>query len=1001
MSYVLSFDKRLLKKSLLIILLQLFSFNTLVSQTRTISGTVRDSETGSSLVGVTIKVPETIKGVVTDIDGGYSLEVDASTQKLIFSYVGYFADTISITGITRLDVSLVQKVEELGEVVVIGYGTVKKSDLTGSVSSVKAEDLVKVPVSNVAHALQGKVSGLSVLSASGDPGAAPVVRLRGITTLNNNNPIFVVDGVITDDIGFLNANDIQSVEVLKDASSTAIFGSRGSNGVIIITTKGGESGNPRIHVSLDQGWESIENPLEMMNREEFTRFYNAIKPGRYTNIGELPDIDWQREIFQPNTPVTNFNASVSGKNDNFEFYLGGGYFHQEGIVPKSSFSRFSAKLNSVYGLRNYLDVGLNVAFSFADKENAPNLISTIYQAFPIDAPINDADGSFNQVRGSVNPLASIEYNNSNTLTINTLGNVFARLKLLEGLYFRSAFQFDVGANKGRSFIPQYYVAPLQQNARSFFELSYGDRDLYILEQTLSYNKEFTERTRLDAIAGFTSQTRRSEFLNTSTKELFRESPDFWYINAGNPDFVEAGNSAIESSMISYLFRVNYVFDSRYLFTGTYRLDGSSNFGSQNRYGSFPSAAFGWNISQEEFFPKAWFIENLKLRVSYGLVGNEKIMARSQYETIGSGQGAVFGTDETLYAGASYAGAGNSFLRWETTRQFNAGLNIGLFENRLTAEIDYYNKNTGDILVFLRPSAWTGLGPYSSVTFNAADVMNSGLEAKLEYRENIGKLYIEVGLLGTTLHNEVTNLAENIGADSLIVSGNLNSGGSVSRTMVGYPIGFFYGYEIVGVFQNEAQLNRFPSLPNQTVGDFIYRDANLDGNLDVNDRVYLGSSIPDYIFGFNISARYKAISINADIQGQFGNKIYNGKQVIRFSEHNFEKRFNNFWTGPGSTDEHPRPAATGLNYSQSDYYVEDGSFLRLRTLTLNYAIPGQFFGQMSQTRANVYIRANNLFTLTKFTGYSPEIGADNPLAGSIDTGLYPVTRVFSVGFNLTL
>lgn len=965
----------------------------LMAQERSITGTIQDAETGEPLTGVTVQLPGLTQGVISDFEGNYRITVPGSVDGLIFSYVGYQTDTIDIGKRSIVNVMLRVDLEELEEVVVVGYGKIRKSDLTGSVASVKSEDLIKAPTSNVIDALQGKVAGLSVLSSSGDPGDAPIVRLRGITTLNNNNPIFVVDGVITDNVSFLNAIDIKSVEVLKDASSTAIFGSRGSNGVIIITTKSGTTAKPQINFALERGYESVAKRLEVMNRDEFTSYYNVIYPGRYENIEELPDIDWQDLVFRENTPITNMNASVSGKGDKLSYYLSGGYFSQEGVMPKSDFERITGKVNTVYTVRKGFELGMNLTVSHTEKQNPPGIITMMYQAFPIDAPYDPSDESFSEVRGSNNPLAAIEYSNSSTSGLSSLGNLYAQLTFLDDFRLKSSFQFDAGANKGTSFTPEYFVSAIQQNEQSSLEKSFSNRYQYIFEQTLSYDKEFNEMNRLNVVVGMSSQMRSSEYINTSIKELLREDPSFWYLDAGNPELLEASNNSTQSSLVSYLFRANYAWKNKYLFTATYRIDGSSNFGRENRYGSFPSAALGWNISKEPFFPDAGFIDNLKLRVSYGLVGNEKINASSQYETIGVSSGAVFGEDETFYPGVSFTSSGNPFLKWETTKQFNAGLNFDLFQRKIIGEVDFFHKETEDILVFLRPSGWAGLGAYTYVTFNAATVLNRGLEVKVDYRDKIGEVNFEIGALGTAVHNEVVSLAEDIGADSVL---NFTA----AQTRVGEPIGYFFGYDIIGVFQDEGQLDTYPHFANQDVGDFIFRDTNDDGEINLDDRTNLGNSIPRYIFGFNLSAEFRGLRLSMDFQGQYGNLIFNYKQQRRFSEHNYDKKFNNYWRGRNTTNENPIPSQGGVNFYISDYFMENGSFLRLRTVTLDYLLPSRWLSRIAFDRANIYIRANNLFTWTEYSGYSPDIGASNAMEGVVDNGIYPSTRVFSVGINTT-
>lgn len=979
-------------KAQFFLLLFLLLQGSIWAQERIVSGIVQDAQTGEPLIGVNVKLQGVNSGVISDIDGKYRVNVDEGVDQLVFSYIGYETVTVTIGDRSIIDVLMDVSAAQLDEIVVVGYGKIRKSDNTGAVASVKSEDILKAPTSNAIDALQGKVSGLSVLSASGNPGAAPIVRLRGITTLNNNSPIFVVDGVITDDVAFLNPTDIASMEVLKDASSTAIFGSRGSNGVIIITTKSGTTDKPQINIALEQGFESVDHPLEVMNRDEFTEYYNLLDPNRFQNVDALPDTDWQDLVFRENTPITNLNASVSGRSEKINYYISGGYFSQEGVMPKSGFDRVTAKINTVYKITEGFELGSNLTFSHTSKENPPGIIGMLYRAFPIDDPNDPVDGSFTEVRGSNNPLAALEYQNSTTKGLSGLGNLYGQVTFLNDFRFKSSFQFDAGGNKRTDFTPEYFVSAVQQNELSTLNKSVSNRYQYIFENTLSYDKEFNDMNRLNVVAGMSSQVRHSEFINISTRDLLRDEPEFWYLDAGNPELLEASNNASESSLVSYFFRANYSLKNRYLFTVTSRVDGSSNFGRENRYAHFPSAAIGWNIAEEPFFDVG-FVDNLKLRTSYGLVGNEKIQARSQFETIGVSGGAVFGEGEVFYPGVSFTGAGNPFLKWETTRQFNAGIDFDLWQGRLFGEVDYYNKVTDDILVFLRPSGWTGLGPFSTVTFNAGSVLNRGIEVNLNYRGSVGKVNFQVGILGNTVHNEVLSLAEDIGADSVITF-------TGAQTKVGESIGYIYGFDVVGVFQNEAQLDEFPRFANQGVGDFIYRDVDGNGVIDLEDRTKLGNSIPSYIYGFNLAAELAGFRLSMDFQGQYGNLIFNRKQQRRFSDHNFDQKFNTFWRGQNTTNEHPRPSQGGVNFNVSSYFMEPGSYLRLRTLTLDYTIPSSFLSAAYIQQANIYIRANNLFTITKFSGYTPDIGAFNALQGIVDDGIYPVTRVFSVGTNVT-
>ncbi len=963
----------------------------------TYTGKVVASDLNEPLIGVSISIPNTSSGTLTDFDGNFEIQAEAG-QSLIFSYIGYKSVEFKLANSLSIEILLLPDNALLDEVVVIGYGTIKKSDLTGSVTKIKSEDIIKVPSSNAIQSLQGKVAGLQIMSTSGDPGANPVVRLRGVTTLNNNNPIAVIDGVISDisAISLLNSNDIESVEVLKDASASAIYGSRGAAGVIIVTTKKGKSGNNQVQFSLEQSVESASNKIGVMNGREFATYINQIEPGTYNNLDILPDVNWLDKILNDNAPITNANLSIGGGSDKANYYFGLGYFNQKGIIDKSALERLTAKMNSEYKISKFIDVGLNLSVLLSEKQNGPGVINSALWAWPINEPYL-ADGStFAEVNGG-NPLAAIEYSNSNSNAFRSLGNLYTNINFLNHFTFRSSLQFDMTESKSKGFSPVYFVGPLQQNEENDLSYTTSNNNTIIFENTINYSNSFGKHG-ISALAGYTAQDDKGEYLSGSTEGLIREGELFWYLDAGLDEFERVSNNFSRSTLISYLGRLNYTYDSRYLFTASLRRDGSSKFGPNNKYGNFPSFAVGWNISNESFFPNESIFNKVKFRASWGIIGNEKINGNAQYSLISPGVNAVFGINEAIQAGATFNGGGNPDLKWEETEQTNVGIDLGLFQDKLIIELDYYKKKTNDILVALEPIGYTGIGSFRSIFFNAANVENTGVEWNVNYRNSIGEISYQLGFLGTTIKNKVTDIGQGLGADSLLVGGDLGNGQQVARTAVGLPIGYFYGYEVIGVFQNKTEVENSPTLFGQGPGDLKYKDVNGDGKLDAKDRTIIGSSIPDFIYGFNAQIGYKEITLSADFQGQTGSEIYNGKQAIRFTTLNFEDKFNNYWNGEGSTNENPRPSLGGVNYQPSSYFIEDGSFLRLRTLTLNYSISPRLSERLKMAKANIYLRGTNLFTTTKYSGFSPEIGASSAVDGAIDRGVYPITRIFTVGLN---
>ncbi len=1001
-----------MKKTITLFLL-LCSFSLLKAQQMKVSGTVKD-ESGSGIPGANILIKGTTQGTITDLDGNYSLQVPAS-DTLVFSFIGYTTQRIPVNGQSVINVVLKETVSKLDEVVVVGYGTVKKSDLTGSVSSVKGTDLTKITSSSPEQSLQGKVAGVQVTSTSGAPGASPVVRIRGVGTFNNSSPIYVVDGVILDDISFLNSNDIASMEVLKDASATAIYGSRGANGVIIVTTKSGQAGEGKTTFSYsgEYGLQKISHKIDLLNGKEFAIISNEIRTGTYNNVDALPNTDWQNLIFNV-APVQNHQFSVSGSTKQTQYYFSLGYYDQDGIINKSSYKRLSVKLNNTYHLTDHLKLGNNLTVAPFKQRNAPNVTYAAYRAQPVLKPYYD-DGSFGVVYNVGNPLADLANSNNYNKGIRGVGNVYAEATFLNMLTAKSSFGIDASYSKSENFTPAYTVynpdgsASQQQNVFSDLFKGTGDKLNWLWENTLTLDKTVGKHY-INAVVGYTMQNSTSSNSGISGQNVVRDDPNFWYIR---PSYIVDPATGINSlnslydnvdpsqyySMISYLFRANYTYSGKYLFTATFRRDGSSKFAKGNRYSNFPSFAAGWNIYKEDFMKDISLISNLKLRASWGKIGNEKIPYADRYAIAQSGLLTVFGINQAGYPATTYGSGGNPDLKWETTTQTDAGLEIGLFNNRLTGEFDYYHRKTEDILILLSVPGYKGIGQGGKIRFNAASALNRGVEYNLTWRQKVGEFSYSIGALGSTVHNEVLAVGGNSGIDSTLIDGYLGNGIPVTLSRKGLPIGAFYGYKTDGIFQTQAELDAYPHDSQAGVGDLRFVDVNKDGAITGEDRTYIGSPIPTFIFGFNVTMEYKGFDFSLDIQGQTGNKIFNGKEVVRPDPYNFEQHVMNRWTGPGTSNTEPRPSFGGYNYTPSDKFIQDGSFMRLRNLSLGYTLPARISDKLYASKLRVYIKGNNIYTLTKFTGYTPEIGGD-VLSSGIDNGIYPVTSSYSIGLNVT-
>jgi TonB-linked SusC/RagA family outer membrane protein len=982
--------------------LLLAAFGLQAQQVR-VTGTVTSQEDGETLIGVNILIKGTSSGTITDFEGNYELNVPSPDVTLVFSYTGFESQEIALAGRTRLDVVMGLSRQVLDEIVVVGYGTQRKSDLTGAISTVKAEEIQRIPSANLEQALQGRVSGVQVTPVSGEPGAGAIIRIRGTGTLNDASPLYVVDGMLLDDISFLNLNDVESVEVLKDASATAIYGSRGANGVIIITTKKGERRAAVFTASAYYGVQNVLKQIDLVNGAQFAQLANevAVNEGRSPlfpdpeSFGE--GTDWQSVIFQP-APIQNYQFSANGGSDNMIYNLSLNYFGQEGIVRGSEFQRLTLRLNNEYTLSNRFSFGHNLAMVYTQREVAANVVPTAYRAEPI-IPVRDSLGNFGDATVRVpvsNPEAQIFYNNNSNFGYRTVGNAYLDVRLPANLVFRSNLGMDLESTQGKNFVPQFEVSPtsLQRSDVSRLNVNQGRTFSWLWENTLSFNKEWTNH-RLNLLGGITAQEFNFENLGGGRINFPGETPEFFYLNAGEILGQTNFNTGFAWSMLSYLFRANYTLMDRYLFTASYRIDGSSRFGANNRYGHFPSLAAGWNLSNEGFMENIDFISRLKLRASWGQIGNDKIGAYAGRPTVTTGLNAVLGRDPQLLNGASIVSLANPFIRWESTTQSNFGMEIGLLDNRLVAEVDYYNRVTDDILVPVPIPDYIGADAFPIV--NAAKVRNSGLDFNLGWRERRGKVSYNFNLVASTVNNEVLGLGE---GQEAIFGGGIGIGGLLgTRTVVGLPIGSFFGYVVDGVFQNQAEIDAAPTWGRERPGDLRFRDINDDGVITTDDRTFIGSPIPDFIYGFSGGFDVAGFDFFIDFNGQRGNKIINAKKMARFGTYNFESSFLSRWTGEGTSNTEPRITNGGHNYEMSERFIEDGSFMRLRTLQIGYTLPSSLLGQLRLSKLRVYANGTNLITWDNYSGYTPEIASGSVIDVGIDRGVFPIAKVFTFGLDI--
>lgn len=997
----------LFKYSIIVILSVLFcavsSFQVMAQHQ--VSGTVTDEATEEPLPGVNIIIEGTTIGTSTGPDGTYQLEIPSSDQALVYSYIGYQSVTINIDGRNEIDVSL-SEIELVGEeLVVVGYGTQRRRDVTGSVSRISGDRITKVATQSVDQALQGLAAGVQVTPSSGAPGAGSVIRIRGVGTLGDASPLFVVDGMTTDNINYLNPNDIESVDILKDASATAIYGSRGANGVILITTNSSNLERPtEFSVNYYRGFQNVARTVPVTNAREYATLANEVAENQgnalpFSNPDQFGEgTDWQDEIFRT-APIQNLNLSASGGTESTSFNVSASYSSQEGIIYENFLDRYSLRLNNEYFITDNFQVGHNLGLVYESYQNAPGVVGSAYRGDPtIPVYTEDGDYSPTDVRASVgNPVAQFEYNSNNTNERNrVVGNVFVNLYFLDHFQFRSNLGVDANRTEGRNFSPIYFVSPIQNSEQRSLSVSNNFSRNLLWENTVQYQQQWQDH-RFDALVGYTVEEFKTESLGGSRIGIVGDDPSLWYLNAGDDsEGVSNFNSAGEWGMESVLGRINYNFLDRYMLTATLRRDGSSRFGADNRYGWFPSFALGWIVSDEPFIPQNDWLTQMKIRGSWGVTGNDKIAYYPGTATVSGNLNAVFGVDESVFFGAMPINLANPQIRWEETTQFNFGVELELFNSKLQADVDYYDRRTDGILVRVPIPGYVGSTPSPFV--NAAEVKNSGLEVTLNWQETRSNFFYRIGMNATSINNEVLSLGR---GNEDIFGGGVGVGGMLAtRTVVGESIGSFYGYQVDGIFQNEQEVAAGPTMGNEQPGDIRFRDLNGDGDITTDDRTNIGSPIPDLLFSFNFETGYKGVDLSATLTGQAGNEIYNAKKQARFGTPNFEESALNRWTGEGSTNSHPRITNGGHNYNVSDFFIEDGSFLKLQTLTLGYTLSPSLTSQLGLKNLRVYANANNVFTLTGYDGYTPEITSGSVIDTGIDSAFYPFARTISFGVSAT-
>lgn len=971
-----------------------------------ISGRVTDQTDGTGLIGATVKEQGKSNGTATDLNGNFSISVSGPESVLEISYTGYAPANIKVGDQTVLNITLGEDLNMIEQVVVVGYGVQKKSDLTGAVGTVKSKDIEKLPTASIDQALQGKIAGVYVTPTSGEPGVGATVRIRGTGTLNNANPLYVIDGMITYDASFVNPQDVASVEVLKDASAAAIYGARGSNGVILITTKKGKKReNAVISLSSYYGVQQITKQIDLLNASEFAQAYNELTASTYypdpAALGE--GTNWQEEIFRQ-APIANVQVAANGGGENFAYNLSANYFNQSGILKNSEFERISVRFNNDLKLNKWFSIGNNLTFTNTQKQIAPTgAVGSAYRIPPVFAPTNE-NGEFTDPTSPFglaisNPAAELYYRSNNHDKANRFfGTIYGDIKFLNDFTFRSNFGFDLNNTRYKSYVPVYQVSPSQLVTDDRLSTGYGQDRRWIWEQTLTWDKTFGNH-HLTFLAGYTAEERILESIGAVRSNFPGDQDDLLYLTDADKDPTQTGfGGTIQEAIVSQLFRLNYTFMERYLLTATWRTDQSSRFSEANRKGNFPSFSLGWNAGQEGFVKKLGIFDRLKFRVSFGILGNQNSIASQYYPSLGqirSGLYAIFGPDEALNQGATLLDYNNPDLKWETSRQTDFGIEFGLLKGRLTGEVDFYNRYTFDIIAAIPIPDYVGSGADPLV--NTAQVQNIGWDITLNWRQS-GRVSWNVGAILSPVKNEIIKLND---LKSEIFAAFIN-GEPATRSIEEQAIGSYYGYQVDGIFQNQAELTQYPRLGNEGVGDLRFKDLNGDGVLDEDDRTNLGSPIPTLSYGFNAGIEFEGFDFSADVFGVSGNKVFNAKKTFRFSVYNWEQSsFDNRWTPTNPSTTTPRITNGGHNYRVSDYFIENGAFIRLRSITLGYTLPQRWLQKAHINRLRVYGSGFNVWTSQDYSGYSPEFpNSNNPFEVGLDYLGYPIAKSWQFGLDVT-
>ena len=970
------------------------------AQQITVQGIVKD-QTGETVIGASVMEKGTTNGTITGIDGDFSLNM-SSNGTLVVSFVGYKTQEVQVKGQKQLQVVLSEDAEMLDEVVVIGYGTMKKSDLTGAVSSIGNKDIKDSPVSNLGQAIQGKISGVQIVDA-GKPGDNVSIKIRGLGSINNCDPLVVIDGVPTDlGLSSLNMADVERLDVLKDASATAIYGSRGANGVVMITTKRGTEGKGKLAVSANYSFQNATNVPSLLNAAQYAELSNdmMVNSGRnpnpeWANPYELgAGTDWVDELLRTGV-MQNYTVSYSGGNEKSHYYVSGGFLDQSGIVKSVNYRRFTFQSNSDAQVLKWLKFSNNITFSADTKKSGSYNIGDALKALPI-YPVKNEDGSWSGPDGNSewygstrNPIGPTELNKSQTDGYNFLANLTAELTFTKWLKFKSTFGYDAKFWFIDNFTPKYNWKPTPTEETSRYK-SDNKSFTYLWDNYFLFDHTFAEKHRVGLMAGMSAQWNTNDYLNAQ-KNVFMFD-NVHEMDNGEEMYAIGGNET-EWALLSYMARVNYSYEDRYLLTATIRRDGSSRFGKKHRWGTFPSVSVAWRASQEKWFPKNDYINDLKVRAGYGVTGSQASVGNYSYLASYNTSVYPFGISSGNQTALVSSTLANPYIHWEEVAQTNIGFDASLFNSRVMFSFDAYLKETRDMLVKASIPITSGFEDTTTTYTNAGKVRNQGIEMSLHTINLTGELGWETNLTATYNKNKIKDL----NSDVPYYINQINNS-YVTMLAKDYPINVFYGYVTDGIFQNQSEVNTHAVQPGAEPGDIRFRDLNNDGVINDSDRTVIGNPNPSWLFSMNNSLSYKGFELSVFLQGIAGNKIYNANNIDNTgmaAAYNQTTDVLKRWQGEGTSNSMPRAVFGDPNQNTrvSDRFVENGSYLRLKNITLSYTFPKQWLQKAQIENARLSLSCENVATITGYSGFDPEVGING-----IDQNRYPISRTFSLGLN---